>query len=172
MLISLTEGPEPLVCSARCLASALDGAGIASLGLYWGDKGEVCLPQRQSGTQGVCWLAPQAKFTLLTRAKLAALEVMVPGCLAHCCSQLPCLAVNSGPAFSVFFFSSVCVRASDLSLNCCVKDDQCDESRWDLITGQKIFDAPTCRLSISYDSERCLIFSMERFILLPSQTSI
>lgn len=108
--INANFGPGPLVCSTRCLASALDGAGIASLGLYRGDKGEVCLlqlltlPQKQSGARGACWLAPEAKITPLTRAKLAAPEVMVPGCLAHCCSQLPCLAVNSGLEFSVGFF--------------------------------------------------------------------
>lgn len=43
--ISANFAPGPLVCSTRCLASALDGAGVASLGLYRGDKGEVCLPQ-------------------------------------------------------------------------------------------------------------------------------
>lgn len=113
---------EALVCSARCLASALDGASRATLGLYGGDKGEVCLPQlltlpqRQPGTRGACRLAPEAKFTPLTRAKLAALELLVPGCLAHCCSQLPCLAVNCGSAISPFFFFHLVVLGLQISV--------------------------------------------------------
>lgn len=82
----------------------------------------LTLPPRQSGSQAARWLAPEAKFTPLTRAKLAALELMVPGCLAHGCSQLPRLAVNASLAFSlIYFFPSVCVRAADLHLNCSLK---------------------------------------------------
>lgn len=65
---------------------------------HWCDEGGLCpphphtWPQRWGGTQGTRWLASEATFTQLTRQWLAALKMMVPGCLAHCCPLLPCTA--------------------------------------------------------------------------------
>lgn len=53
-------------------------------------ENSVPLPwlQRWGGTQGTRWLAFEATSKQLTRTGLAALRVMVPGCLAQCCPRL------------------------------------------------------------------------------------
>ena len=89
---------------------------------HWCDEGGLCpphphpWPQRWGGTQGTRWLASEATFTQLTRPWLAALKVMVPGCLAHCCPLLPCTAgrcsttsshVSIFPSLSLLQYSNV-----------------------------------------------------------------